>query len=103
MEYSPVTAGAARQVLPERCVRVASRDGVHAGTVSAYLPRHCARIPANQPGNLTAAQANHIIFPYTTALFYTKMMAVHTLSLLAARLCSYSVLPPGGLYELLVP
>ena len=48
------------------------------GHNSAYLPRHCARIPANQPGNLTAAQANHVIFPYTTALFYAKMMAVHT-------------------------
>ena len=80
-----------------------SKPGCHAGTVSAYLPRHCARIPANQPGNLTAAQAIHVIFPYTTALFYTKMMAVHTLSLLAARLCSYSVLLPGGLYELLFP
>ena len=78
MEYSPVTAGAARQVLPVRCVRVASRDGVHAGTVSAYLPRRCARIPANQPGNLTAAQAIRVIFPYTTALFYAKKMAVHT-------------------------
>ena len=41
------------------------------GHNSAYLPRHCARIPANQPGNLTAAQANHVIFPYTTAFFYT--------------------------------
>ena len=51
---------------------------VHAGTISAYLPRHCARIPANQPGNLTAAQAIHVIFPYTTALFYAKKMAVHT-------------------------
>jgi len=55
-----------------------SKPGCHAGTVSAYLPRHCARIPANQPGNLTAAQAIHVIFPYTTALFYAKMMAVHT-------------------------
>ena len=55
-----------------------SKPGCHAGTVSAYLPRRCARIPANQPGNLTAAQANHVIFPYTTALFYAKMMAVHT-------------------------
>ena len=51
-----------------------SKPGCHAGTVSAYLPRHCARIPANQPGNLTAAQAIHVIFPYTTALFYGKMM-----------------------------
>ena len=48
------------------------------GHNSAYLPRRCARIPANQPGNLTAAQANHVIFPYTTALFYAKKMAVHT-------------------------
>ena len=69
---------------------------VHAGTVSAYRPRRCARIPANQPGNLTAAQAIRVIFPYTTALFYAKMMAVHTLPLLAAQLCGYSILPPGG-------
>ena len=95
-----MTAGAARQVLLVRCVRVASRDAVHAGTVSAYLPRHCARIPANQPGNLTAAQAIRVIFPYTTALFYTKMMAAHTVpsSGLVVRLL-HSV--TGGLYELL--
>ena len=78
MEYSPVTAGAARQVLLVRCVGGSKPGFVHAGTVSAYLPRHCARIPANQPGNLTAAQAIHVIFPYTTALFYAKMMAVYT-------------------------
>lgn len=77
------------------------RDVVHVGAVPAYLPLHCAHIPANQPGNLMAAQAIHVIFPYTTALFYAKMMAVHTLSLLAAWLCAYSILPPGGLYELL--
>ena len=102
MEYSPVTAGAARQVLLERCVRVASRGAVHAGTISAYLPRHCARIPANQPGNLTAAQAIRVIFPYTTALFYTKMMAVHTVpsSGLVVWLLHSAT---GGLYELLFP
>lgn len=72
------------------------RDVVHVGAVPAYLPLHCAHIPANQPGNLMAAQAIHVIFPYTTALFYAKMMAVHTLSLLAAWLCAYSILPPGG-------
>lgn len=77
------------------------RDVVHVGAVPAYLPLHCAHIPANQPGSLMAAQAIHVIFPYTTALFYAKMMAVHTLSLLAAWLCAYSILPPGGLYELL--
>ena len=77
------------------------RDVVHVGAVPAYLPLHCAHIPANQPGNLMAAQAIHVIFPYTTALFYAKMMAVHTLSLLAVWLCAYSILPPGGLYELL--
>lgn len=78
------------------------RDVVHVGAVPAYLPLHCAHIPANQPGNLMAAQAIHVIFPYTTALFYAKMMAVHTLSLLAAWLCAYSILPPGGRpYELL--
>ena len=77
------------------------RDVVHVGAVPAYLPLHCAHIPTNQPGNLMAAQAIHVIFPYTTALFYAKMMAVHTLSLLAAWLCAYSILPPGGLYELL--
>ena len=77
------------------------RDVVHVGAVPAYLPLHCAHIPTNQPGNLMAAQAIHVIFPYTTALFYAKMMAVHTLSLLAVWLCAYSILPPGGLYELL--
>ena len=77
------------------------RAVVHVGAVPAYLPLHCAHIPANQPGSLMAAQAIHVIFPYTTALFYAKMMAVHTLSLLAAWLCAYSILPPGGLYELL--
>lgn len=77
------------------------RDVVHVGAVPAYLPLHCAHIPANQPGSLMAAQAIHVIFPYTTALFYAKMMAVHTLSLLAVWLCAYSILPPGGLYELL--
>ena len=73
---------------------------VHAGTVSAYLPRRCARIPANQPGNLTAAQAIRVIFPYTTALFYTKMMAVHTVpsSGLVVWLLRSAT---GGLYELL--
>lgn len=80
---------------------VIGRDVVHVGAVPAYLPLHCAHIPANQPGSLMAAQAIHVIFPYTTALFYAKMMAVHTLSLLAAWLCAYSILPPGGLYELL--
>ena len=81
---------------------VIGRDVVHVGAVPAYLPLHCAHIPANQPGSLLAAQAIHVIFPYTTALFYAKMMAVHTLSLLAAWLCAYSILPPGGRpYELL--
>ena len=81
---------------------VIGRDVVHVGAVPAYLPLHCAHIPANQPGSLMAAQAIHVIFPYTTALFYAKMMAVHTLSLLAAWLCAYSILPPGGRpYELL--
>ena len=95
-----MTAGAARQVLPVRCVRVASRGVIHAGTVSAYLPRHCARIPANQPGNLTAAQAIHVIFPYTTALFYAKMMAAYTVptSGLVVWLLHSAT---GGLYELL--
>ena len=53
------------------------RDVVHVGAVPAYLPLHCAHIPANQPGSLMAAQAIHVIFPYTTALFYAKMMVVH--------------------------
>ena len=77
-----------------------SKPGCHAGTVSAYLPRHCARIPANQPGNLTAAQAIHVIFPYTTALFYAKKMAVHTVpsSGLVVWLLHSAT---GGLYELL--
>ena len=77
-----------------------SKPGCHAGTVSAYLPRHCARIPANQPGNLTAAQAIHVIFPYTTALFYAKKMAVHTVpsSGLVVWLLHSAT---RGLYELL--
>ena len=70
--------GSSQQVFLLGCVRVVGGNVVHVGTVAPYLPRHRADVSADQPGNLSVAQAVHVIFSYTRALFYGKMMVVHT-------------------------
>ena len=47
-------------------------------TVAADLPRYRADVPTDQPGDLSVAQAVDVIFSYTRALFYGKMVVVHT-------------------------
>ena len=78
MEHLSVAVGMPQQILLMCCVRVIGRDVVHVGAVSPDLSRYGTHIPANQLGNLSIAQPVHIIFPYTTPLFYAKMMVVHT-------------------------
>ena len=51
---------------------------LHMAAVPPYLPRHSTHVSPDQPSDLSIAQPIHIIFPYTTALFYGKMMIVHT-------------------------
>ena len=69
---------APQQILLLCCVRVVGGDVVHVGAVSSYLPRHRADVSADQPGDLSVAQAIDVIFSYTRALFYGKMVVVHT-------------------------
>lgn len=78
VEHPSVAVGAAQQVFLLSRVRVIGRDVVHVGTVSAYLTGHGTDVSADQPGDLAVTQPIHVIFPYTTAFFYGKMVVVHT-------------------------
>ena len=99
MEHPSVAEGTTHQILILCCVRVIGRDVVHVRTVSAYLSGHCTDVSADQPGDLAVTQPIHVIFPYTTALFYGKMMVVHTVP----SWCFGGMVTPfyhRGLYEL---
>ena len=80
------------------CVRVIGRDVVHVGTVTSYLSGHCIDVPPDQPGYLAVTQPIYVIFPYTTALFYAKMVVVHTVSswCFGCVVTRYSILPQGS-------
>lgn len=78
-EHPPVAVGAPQQILLLCCVRVVCWDVIYMGATPSYFPRHRTCIPADQPGDFAAAQAVHVIFSYTTALFYsgTKSLSDH--------------------------
>ena len=46
--------------------------------ISPDFSGYRADISPNHPGDLSITSAVHIIFSYTTPLFYAKMMIVHT-------------------------
>ena len=77
-EHPAMAIGTAQQIFLLCCVRVVGGDVVHMGTVAADLPRHRADVSADQPGDLSVVQSVDVIFSYTGALFYGKMMVVHT-------------------------
>ena len=77
-EHPSMTVGAPQQILLLCRMRAIRRNVVHVGAVASDFPRHCAYIPSNQFCYFSIAESIHIIFPYTTPLFYAKMMVVHT-------------------------
>src|SRR5699024_9443251 len=72
-----MAVGPPQQILLLSCVWIVSGNVIHMCTVPSYLPRNRAHVPSYQPCDLSVAQPIHIIFPYTTAFFYAKMMVVH--------------------------
>ena len=68
-------------------------------TVAADLPRHRADVPTDQPGDLSVAKAIDVIFSYTRALFYGKMVVVHTVP--SRGLVVWCLYSTRVLYELL--
>ena len=78
MKHSSVTIGAPKEILFLGGMGIVSWNVVHMGTVAPDFSGYRADISPNQPGDLSITSAVHIIFSYTTPLFYAKMMIVHT-------------------------
>ena len=73
-----MAVGAPQKVLLLSGMRIICRDVIHVGAVTAYLSGNCAGAPTNKLRDFPITQSIHVIFSYTTALFYGKMMVVHT-------------------------
>ena len=67
-----------QQILLLGGMRIVRWNIIHMGAVASELPADSAGISANELCNLSVAEAVYIISSYTTALFYAKMLIVHT-------------------------
>ena len=58
-------------------MRIICRFTVHERLIPEYLSWHCTGISPNQFSNFSKTFTFFVVFPYTTTLFYGKMMVVH--------------------------